>query len=215
MILENYGMTEALVTHRNPFSDKRRVGSIGIPVPNMDCKIVDTENGTEEMPPGTPGELIMKGPQIMKGYWKNEEETKRTLRNGWLYTGDIAMMDEQGYFYIVGRKKDLIIASGFNIYPIEVEEVLYQHPAIAEACVFGIPDAYRGESVKSGLVLKKGYSASEEEMIRWCKERLATYKVPRVIEFRQALPKTAVGKLLRSKLVEEEREKQDSQHSLF
>ncbi|MFC5587710.1 long-chain fatty acid--CoA ligase [Sporosarcina soli] len=211
MILENYGMTEALVTHRNPFSHKRKIGSIGIPLPNMDCKIVDLETGTEEMPPGTSGELIMKGPQVMKGYWKNEEETKRTIRDGWLYTGDIGMMDKDGYFFIVGRKKDLIIASGYNIYPVEVEEVLYQHPVVMEACVFGVPDSYRGETVKAVIVPKHGTSVTSKEMISWCKERLATYKVPRFVEFRESLPKTKVGKILRHQLVEEERIKQGSQ----
>jgi long-chain acyl-CoA synthetase len=208
-IVEGYGLSETSpVTHRNPIFGPRKPGSIGVPLPNTDCKIVDLETGTIELLPGEPGELIIKGPQVMKGYWNKPEETAMALRDGWLYTGDIATMDEDGYFYIVGRKKEMIIASGYNIYPIEVEEVIYQHPAVAEACVFGIPDPYRGETVKAAVVLKDGVHATEEELIDWCKERLAKYKVPRLVEFREQLPKSTVGKILRRKLVEEAVEKQ-------
>lgn len=207
-ICEGFGMSEtAPTTHRNPVVGQRKPGSIGVPCPSTDAKIMDSENGTMELPPGHTGELVIKGPQVMKGYWKNPEETSAALRDGWLYTGDIATMDEEGYFYIVGRKKDLIIASGFNIYPIEVENVIYQHPAVAEACVFGIPDPYRGETVKVAIVRKKGMSVTEEQIIEWCNERIARYKVPRLIEFREQLPKTTVGKILRRKLLEEEVEK--------
>jgi long-chain acyl-CoA synthetase len=207
-ISEGFGMSETSpTTHRNPVVGRRKPGSIGVPCPSTEAKIMDLENGTMELPPGHTGELVIKGPQVMKGYWKNPEETSVALRDGWLYTGDIATMDEEGYFYIVGRKKDLIIASGFNIYPIEIENVIYQHPAVAEACVFGIPDPYRGETVKVAIVLKKGMRVTEEQIIEWCNERIARYKVPRLIEFREQLPKTMVGKILRRKLLEEEVEK--------
>jgi long-chain acyl-CoA synthetase len=207
-ISEGFGMSETSpTTHRNPVVGQRKPGSIGVPCPSTEAKIMDLENETMELPPGHTGELVIKGPQVMKGYWKNPGETSVALRDGWLYTGDIATMDEEGYFYIVGRKKDLIIASGFNIYPIEIENVIYQHPAVAEACVFGIPDPYRGETVKVAIVLKKGMRVTEEQIIEWCNERIARYKVPRLIEFREQLPKTMVGKILRRKLLEEEVEK--------
>lgn len=207
-IFEGFGMSEtAPTTHRNPVSGKRKVGSIGVPYPNTDAKIMDIETGTREMPPGETGELVVKGPQIMKGYWKNPEETSVALRDGWLYTGDIATMDEEGYFFIVGRKKEMIIASGFNIYPVEVEDVLYQHPGIEEACVYGVPDSYSGESVRAAIVLKKGMHITEDEMIAWCTGKLAKYKVPRAIEFKEQLPKSTVGKILKRVLVEEEIER--------
>jgi long-chain acyl-CoA synthetase len=210
-IIEGYGLSEAApITHRNPIHGKRKPGSIGLPLPNTDSKVVDLETGTVEMPPGEPGELIIKGPQVMKGYWKKPEETAAVLRDGWLYTGDIATMDEEGYFYIVGRKKEMIIASGYNIYPIEVEEVIYQHPAVAEACVFGVPDPYRGETVMAVIVPKNEMPVTEKEIIEWCSARLAKYKVPRSVEFRDRMPKTAVGKILRRSLVEEVVEKQKS-----
>jgi long-chain acyl-CoA synthetase len=206
IIMEGYGLSESSpITHRNPIHGLRKPGSIGIPLSNTDAKIVDVETGMIEMPPGETGELIVKGPQVMKGYWKKTEETSFALRNGWLYTGDIATMDEDGYFYIVGRKKDMIIAGGYNIYPAEVEEILYQHPAIKEVCVFGVPDPYRGETVKAVIVSRE--ETKEQELIDWCRERMARYKVPRVIEFRDELPKTAVGKILRRELVEQERKK--------
>ncbi|MFS0553837.1 long-chain-fatty-acid--CoA ligase [Brevibacillus sp. 179-C9.3 HS] len=203
-ISEVYGLTESTtITLRNFMKGVRKPRSVGIPVPNSDVKIVDLETGRREMPIGEPGEILLKGPQIMKGYWKNPEETARVLRDGWLHTGDTGIMDEDGFLYIVGRKKEMIIAGGYNIYPNEVDEVLYQHPAIAEACTFGIPDAYRGETVKAAIVVKSGYSLTEEEIVEWCRERLARYKVPKHIEFRSQLPKSAVGKILRRSLVEE------------
>ncbi|SEN42732.1 long-chain-fatty-acid--CoA ligase [Lihuaxuella thermophila] len=207
-IMEGYGLSETSpTTHVNPVG-RRKVGSIGLPIPNTDCKIVDVETGMRELPPGEPGELVIKGPQVMKGYWKKPEETALVLKDGWFYTGDIAKMDDEGYFYIVGRKKEMIIAGGYNIYPIEIEEILYQHPAVGEACVYGVPDPYRGETVKAVIVPKKNTSLTEEEIADWCKERLAKYKVPRWIEFRSELPKSTVGKILRRKLLEEEQEKQ-------
>lgn len=207
-LVEGYGLTESSpVTHCNSIYGKRVAGSIGQPLPNTDIKIVDTELGTEEMPLGEVGELCVKGPQVMKGYWNMPEETARTLRDGWLYTGDMARMDEEGFTYIVDRKKDMVIAGGYNIYPREVEEVLYEHPKIKEAVVAGVPDAYRGETLKAYCVLKEGETATEKEIIDFCKQNLARYKVPKLIEFRDELPKTMVGKILRRVLVEEEKAK--------
>lgn len=204
-ISEGFGMSETSpTTHRNPVKGKRKIGSIGVPYPNTDAKIVDIETGKAELRNNQAGELIIKGPQVMKGYWGNLEETSMALREGWLYTGDIATMDEEGYFFIVGRKKELIIASGYNVYPIEVEEVIYQYPGVEEVCVFGIPDTYRGETVKAAIVLKKGESVTEQEIMKFCQNRLAKYKIPQAIEFRELLPKSAVGKILRRVLLEEE-----------
>ncbi|MDK2889301.1 MAG: long-chain acyl-CoA synthetase [Thermoanaerobacter sp.] len=204
-LVEGYGLSETSpVTHCNPLRGKRKVGSIGLPLPDTLCKIVDVETGERELPPGEAGELCIKGPQVMKGYWNMPEETAGTLRDGWVYTGDIARMDEEGYFYIVDRKKDMIVAGGFNIYPREVEEVLFEHPKVQEAVVAGIPDPYRGETVKAFVVLKQGQTATEEELIQYCRGKLAAYKVPRQVEFRDSLPKTIVGKVLRRYLREEE-----------
>lgn len=207
-LVEGYGLTESSpVTHANLLWDGERIkGSIGIPWPDTDAQIFSLETG-EPLPPGEIGELAVKGPQVMKGYWNRPEETEHTLRDGWLFTGDMAYMDEEGYFYIVDRKKDMIIASGFNIYPREVEEVLFEHPAIKEAAVVGVPDPYRGETVKAFIVLKDGASVTEKELDEFCRKHLAAYKVPRLYEFREELPKTMVGKVLRRKLVEEEKEK--------
>jgi long-chain acyl-CoA synthetase len=210
-LVEGYGLTEsAVATHCNPMYSKNIEGSIGLPMPDIDCKIVDVEAGTKEMPVGEIGELILKSPTVMKEYWNMPEETAIALREGWLYTGDIAKMDEDGYFYIVDRKKDMIIASGFNIYPREVEDVLYEHPKIQEAAVAGIPDPKRGETVKAWVVLKPGQTATVEEIREFCTDKLAKYKIPYHIEFRESLPKTMVGKVLRRALAEEE-EAQQSQ----
>ncbi|MDM5358303.1 long-chain fatty acid--CoA ligase [Peribacillus sp. ACCC06369] len=204
-ISEGFGMSETSPTsHRNPVTGQKKPGSIGVPYPNTDAKIVDLKTGIDELPTGEIGELLIKGPQVMKGYWKNSEETATALRDGWLYTGDIAKMDEDGYFYIVGRKKDMIIASGYNVYPNEVEDIIYEHPAVKETCVYGVPDTYRGEMVKAAIVLKKGKSVSEKEISEFCLQRLARFKVPRRFEFREQLPKSAVGKVLRRLLFEEE-----------
>lgn len=208
-LFEGYGLSEASpVTHFNPpFTGAGREGSIGVPVPSTDARIVDVETGENEMPVGEPGELIIKGPQVMKGYWQMAEETAKTLRNGWLYTGDMARMDEDGYFYIVDRKKDMIVASGYNVYPREIEEVLFEHPDVSEAVAVGVPDEYRGETVKAFVVKKSGSGVTEEEIIAFCKERLAPYKTPKTLEFRDELPKSTVGKLLRRVLADEERQK--------
>ena len=200
-ILEGYGLSEASpVTHRNPITGIQKPGSIGIPIPNTEAKIVDLETGNTSLPIGEVGELIVKGPQIMKGYWNIPDETSQVLRNGWLYTGDLAKMDEDGYFYIVGRKKEMIIASGYNVYPIEIEDVIYTHKKVLEAAVIGVPDSYRGETVKAFVVLKKDEQLEEEELIQYCREKLASYKVPRSVTFVEELPKTAVGKILKRAL---------------
>ncbi len=208
-LVEGYGLTEASpVTHCNPIYGKRVEGSIGLAFPSTYAKIVDLETGEKELPPGEIGELAVKGPQVMKGYWNRPEETEAVLRGEWLLTGDIAKMDEEGWVYILDRKKDMIIAGGFNIYPREVEEVLYTHPKVQEAAVVGVPDEYRGETVKAYVVLKEGETATAEEIISYCREHLARYKVPRLVEFRDELPKTFVGKVLRRVLAEEEKRAQ-------
>ena len=207
-LVEGFGLSEASpVTHANPVFGKNKIGTIGMPWPDTESKIMDLETGTKEMPMGEIGELIIRGPQVMKGYWNMPKETEIALRNGWLYTGDIAKMDEEGYFQIVDRKKDMIIAGGYNIYPRDVEEVLYQHPKVKEAVVAGIPDPYRGETVKAYIILKEGQTATPEEIIAFCKERIAKYKVPTAVEFRTQLPKTIIGKILRRMLVDEEKKK--------
>jgi long-chain acyl-CoA synthetase len=202
-LVEGYGLSEASpVTHCNPLTEKRRNGSIGFPLPDVEAIIVNQQTG-EPMPVGEIGELLVKGPNIMKGYWKREDETNAIFVNGWMHTGDIGKMDEDGYFYIIERAKDMIIAAGFNIYPREVEEVLFRYPDIAEAAVAGVPDAYRGETVAAFIVLKSGIAPSEETrqaIVAFCKRELAAYKVPRVIEFRETLPKSIIGKILRREL---------------
>lgn len=203
-ILEGYGLSEASPsTHCNPRFAKRKPGSVGIGFPSTDYKVVDLATGTEEVPVGELGELIIKGPQVMKGYWNMPEETAVTLRDGWLYTGDITRMDEDGFIYIVDRKKDMIIASGYNVYPRDIEEVIYEHPSVQEAVVIGVPDAYRGETVKAVIVLKAGKKATAEEIIAFCRKDMAAYKVPSLVEFREQLPKTNVGKILRRALRDE------------
>jgi long-chain acyl-CoA synthetase len=206
-IWEGYGLSEGAPATFNTYLRGSVGGSIGIPIPGTDVKIMDIETGEEEMPAGEPGELILKGPQVMRGYWLMPEETANTLRDGWLYTGDIARMDDDGYLYIVDRKKEVINASGFKVYPREVEEVLYEHPEVVEGVAVGVPDEYRGETVKVFVVKKEGSSLKEEDLIAHCKDNLAPYKVPQLVEFREELPKSAVGKLLKRVLADEEREK--------
>ncbi len=212
VIVEGYGLTEATpVTHINPFAGgKRKVGSIGVPISDTACRIVDLEDGTSDVPVGEPGELLIKGPQVMQGYCNRPGETEATLRDGWLYTGDIATMDTDGYFYIIDRKKDMIISGGYNVYPREVEEVFYEHPKVKEVCCIGIPHARWGESVKVFVVLKEGEAATQEDLADYCKSRLAKYKWPEEIEFRAELPKTNVGKVLRKALKSEESAKRAS-----
>ena len=204
-IVEGFGLTETSpVTHTNPLKGTRKIGSIGVPVPETDAKVVDLADGVTEMPTGTAGELIIKGPQVMKGYWNRPDATRDMIRDGWLYTGDIANVDPDGYFFIVGRKKDMIIAGGYNIYPDEVDRVLMGHPAVLEAATIGLPDQKRGETVKSFVVLKTGHAATNEEVIEYCRKELAAYKIPRQVEFRAELPKSAVLKILRRELREQE-----------
>lgn len=203
-LVEGYGLTEASpVTHVNPILGKIKPGSIGIPVPSTYAKVVDLETGTKEMPIGSEGELVVKGPQVMAGYYKNPEETAQVLRDGWLYTGDVAKMDEDSYFYIVDRKKDVIIVGGFNVYPREVEEILYQHPKVREAAAVGVKDEMHGEVVKAFVVLKEGETATEQEIKDFFQGKIAKFKIPRYVEFRQDLPKTLVGKILRRELRED------------
>lgn len=205
---EGYGLSESTsLGIANPILGLKKVGSIGIPFIDNDVRLVDVQEGKEDVLPGTPGEIIMKGPLIMKGYWNNPQETAGQLKDGWLYTGDVAVQDEDGYFFIVDRKKDMIIAGGFNIYPREIDEVLFQHPKVQEAVAVGIPDPYRGETVKAYIVLKPGVQATAEEIIAFCREKLAAYKVPKIVEFRESLPKSAIGKVLRKILRAEEEAK--------
>ncbi len=209
-MVEAYGLTETSPTACMDPIDHPRARSIGVPVPDTDLKIVDTDTGTKEMPVGEIGEIIIKGPQVMKGYYKMTTETANALRTGpdgqpgWFFSGDIGYMDEDGYFHITDRKKDMIIAGGYNIYPADVEAVLFEHPAVKEAAVVGVRDERRGESVKAFIVLKDGMTATEEEIIAFSRERLAAYKAPRIIEFRDDLPKSIIGKVLRRTLREEE-----------
>lgn len=203
-LIEGYGLTEASpVTHCNPLRGTRKNGTIGIPLPDTDARIVGPD-GLEPLPAGRLGELAVKGPQVMAGYWGKPEDTAAVLQEGWLRTGDLGTMDEDGFFTILDRAKDVIIAGGFNVYPREVEEALFEHPAVKEAVVLGVPDAYRGETVKAYIVLKDGWQASPMQLDRWCRDRLAAYKVPRSYEFRQELPTSIVGKVLRRKLKEED-----------
>ncbi|MEQ6375721.1 long-chain-fatty-acid--CoA ligase [Bacillaceae bacterium S4-13-58] len=210
-LVEGYGLTETSpVTHSNFLWDQRVNGSIGVPWPDTDAKIVQMDS-QEEVEVGEVGELIVRGPQVMKGYWNRPEETEMVLQDGWLRTGDLGYMNEDGYFFIVDRKKDIIIAGGYNIYPREVEEVLYEHEQVQEVVIAGIPDPYRGETVKAYVVPKEGEILNEGELDAFCRERLAAYKVPKIYEFRDELPKTAVGKILRRALIDEEKEKLDQQ----
>ena len=206
VIVEGFGLTESSpVTHINPYAGgKRKVGSIGVPISDTDCRIVDLNDGETEVPVGESGELLVKGPQVMKGYWNKPDETANTLKDGWLYTGDIAKMDEEGYFYIVDRKKDMVISGGYNVYPRDIEEVLYENPMVQEAAVIGIPHPTRGESIKVFVVLKEGKTATQESLIEYCSQKLARYKLPTEIEFRTELPKTNVGKILKKDLRTEE-----------
>lgn len=209
VIVEGFGLTESSpVTHINPFAGgERKAGSVGIPVSDTECKIVDLENPDIEIPVGEPGELLMKGPQIMKGYYNRPDATAETVQDGWLFTGDIATMDEDGYFYIVDRKKDMIISGGLNVYPREIDEVYYENPKVQEACCIGIPHEKRGEAGKVFIILKKGETATEEEMLEFCQDRLAKFKWPTEVEFRDELPKSTVGKILRKELRADELEK--------
>jgi long-chain acyl-CoA synthetase len=211
VLVEGYGLTESSpVTHCNPLDRSMKtvkVGSIGLPWPDTDAKIMDMETGEKEMELGETGELVVKGPQVMKGYWKMSEESAAVLRDGCLYTGDIGKMDEDGYFYITDRKKDLIKYKGYSVYPREIEDVLYEHPAVKLCAVVGKPDPVAGEIPKAFVVLKDGATATEEEIEKFVNEKVAPYKAIRELEFRRELPMTLVGKVLRRVLQEEEKSK--------
>jgi long-chain acyl-CoA synthetase len=208
-IVEGYGLTEASpVTHANPIFGRRKPGTIGLPWPDTDAKIMDVETGMNELPLGEAGELVVRGPQVMKGYWNKAEETATALRGGWLHTGDIAKMDQEGYFMIVDRIKDMIKTVGENVYPREIEEVLFTHPKVKDAVVIGLPhEEFMGEKIKAYIVLKEGQTATAAEIIEFCKVELSKFKVPKEVEFRDQLPKTLVGKVLRRVLRDEERAK--------
>jgi long-chain acyl-CoA synthetase len=204
-IVEGFGMSEASpVTHMNPLYGVRKTGSVGLPIPGTDSKTVNVEDGKTETARGEPGELAIRGPQIMRGYWNQPAQTANVLRDGWLYTGDLAVIDEDGYHRIVGRKKEMINVAGYKVFPDEVDDVLMSHTAVFETGTIGIPDEKRGERVKSFVVLKPGHQATEKELLAFCRENLAAYKVPKNIEFRTELPKTAALKILRRVLLEEE-----------
>ncbi|MEM1666508.1 MAG: long-chain fatty acid--CoA ligase [Nitrososphaerota archaeon] len=208
VLVEGYGLTECSPgTHTNPVDPSMKsvkIGSIGLPWPDVDARIVDLETGSKTLPPGEIGELVIKGPQVMLGYWKRPEETREVLRDGWLYTGDVAKMDEDGYFYIVDRKKDLIKHKGYSVYPREVEDVIYEHPAVKLCAVVGKPDPVAGEVPKAFVVLKDGAQLTADELINFLKERLEPYKLVREVEFRKELPLTSAGKVHRRLLREEE-----------
>ena len=208
---EVYGSTEnSPVVSVTPWGGKIKPGTVGCPVPDTDVKIVDIETGKKEMPAGEEGEIIIKGPQIMKGYYNKPEETEKVLKDGWFFSGDIGKFDEDGYLSIVDRKKDMIIAGGYNIYPVELDNILFDHPKILEACTIGVPDEYRGETVKAFIVPKKDEQLTKEEVISYCKKNMAAYKVPKQFEFVEELPKSAVGKILRRELRDMELAKKNS-----
>ncbi|MFA5284286.1 MAG: long-chain fatty acid--CoA ligase [Smithellaceae bacterium] len=210
IIYDVYGATEntAFAT-TTPWGGKVKIGTVGLPLPNTDIKIVDVETGTKELPVNEPGEICIKGPQVMTGYYKKPEETANTLKDGWFYTGDIGFFDEDGYLTISDRKKDVIVASGFNIFPKEIDEILFEHPNISEACCIGIPDEYRGETVKAFIVIKPGATVTKQEVTAFCKERMTGYKVPTEVEFIDELPKSAIGKIMRRELREIDKKKRE------
>ncbi len=206
-MIEGYGLTESTTAiMANPYHGLHKIGSIGIPFPDVDVKIVSIEDG-QERGSGELGEIVLRSPSVMLGYYHHPEETQRTIADGWLYTGDIGYMDQDGYFYITDRKKDLIIVGGFNVFPREIDELIYQHPKVKEGITIGIPDPHKGERIKVYIVLKEGEKATSEEFIAYFKERLTPYKVPSIVEFRQDLPKSMIGKILRRALREEEMKK--------
>ncbi|UCD97648.1 MAG: long-chain fatty acid--CoA ligase [Chloroflexota bacterium] len=207
VVFEGYGLSEApTASHCNPLLGENRTGSIGLPLPEVECRIVSLDDEITDLSTGEVGELVIKGPMVMKGYHNMPTETANTLRDGWLHTGDIARMDSDGYFYIVDRKKELIKPGGYQVWPREVEEVICDNPKVLEVGVAGVPDPYRGETVKAWIVVKPGETLTEEEIKAWCSEKLAKFKVPTLVEFRDELPKTTVGKILRRELVREHKE---------
>ena len=206
-LVEGYGLTEAPVTNCNPFNGLQKEGSFGVPMPGTSIEILSLDDGETVLPKGERGEICISGPQVMQGYWKREEATAKTIRNGRLHTGDVGYLDDDGYGFLVDRLKELIICSGYNVYPRTIEEALYEHPAIAEAAVCGIPDDYRGETVKAYIVRREGASLTESELLAFLKDRLSKIEMPKIVEFRGELPKSAVGKILKKELLREERER--------
>jgi long-chain acyl-CoA synthetase len=210
-LVEGYGMTEASpVTHANPLVGKRKAGSIGLPIPDTECRIVALDEPDREVTPGEPGELVIRGPQVMLGYHGHPDESAMTVRDGWLHTGDIATIDADGFFAIVDRLKEMIIVSGFNVYPTEIEDALHRYPKIQKVSVVGVPDEKTGEAVKAFVVLRPGETATADEIITFAREQLSGYRVPKQIEFRDSLPETMIGKVLRRVLLEEERAKSEA-----
>jgi long-chain acyl-CoA synthetase len=207
VVVEGYGLTESSpVTHVGPLGGENREGSIGLPLPGTEMKLVDPDTGKDVTNKKERGELCIRGPQVMKGYWNKADATRKTLKKGWLHTGDIATMDEDGYTYIVDRLKDMIITNGYNVYPRNVEEAIYQHPNVEECIVAGIPDDNRGEIVKAWIKCKDGRVLSVEDLKNFLKEHLSPMEIPRKYEFREEpLPKTMIGKLSRKDVVAEER----------
>ena len=205
ILVEGYGLSECSpVANITPLVEEdrekwRRFGSVGLPAPNTYERVVSLEDGRSDVPIGEQGELLIKGPQVMIGYWNRPEENKKVLENGWLHTGDIARIDKDGYVYIVDRKKDLIIAGGYNIYPREVEDVIYENPKVSQCAIIGVPDEHRGENVKA-IIVKKDDTLNEEEIVNFCRDRLAVYKIPKIVEFRESLPLTLVGKIDKKQL---------------
>jgi long-chain acyl-CoA synthetase len=211
-LVEGYGLSEApTATHCNPLNGETRTGSIGLPMPDVEARIISLDDGVTELKPGEVGELVIRSPNVMKGYHNMPTETANTLRGGWLYTGDIARIDEDGYFYIVDRKKELIKPGGYQVWPRDVEEAIAENPKVLEVGVAGVPDAYRGETVKAWVVVKPGQTLTEDEVKAWCKERLAPFKVPTSVEFLKEIPKTTVGKILRRELVRMDKEKKEKE----
>jgi long-chain acyl-CoA synthetase len=212
-VVEGYGLTESMMAAVvNPLHGPYKPGSVGTPLPDIEIRIADVMTGEGSLPPGEVGEVLMRAPQLMQGYWERQAETEETIRNGWLYTGDIGYLDEDGYLFIVDRKKDVIKPSGFQVWPREVEEVIASHPAVNEVGVGGVPDDYQGEAVKAWVVLQPGQQVKADEIRDYCRKKLTGYKVPKHIEFTDSLPKTMVGKVLRRELVEKEKSKQNKPH---
>ncbi|RMG87068.1 MAG: long-chain fatty acid--CoA ligase, partial [Chloroflexi bacterium] len=203
-LVEGYGLTEASpVTHANPLYGMRKVGSIGVPLPNTDARIVDLTTG-KDLEPGQIGELVIRGPQVMQGYWENDEDSESAIKDGWLYTGDVAVMDTDGYFQIISRKRDTILTGQYSVYPRDVEEILYENSKVLEAAVVGVGRVEEGQKVKAFVVPRKGTKLTKEELLELCRRRLEPYAVPWDIEFREELPKSFVGKVLRRLLIEED-----------
>jgi long-chain acyl-CoA synthetase len=207
-LIEGYGLTEAVTAVAcNPYRGQKKPGTIGIPFPDVEWKIMDLAEGRSQMPLGEAGEIVLRGPELMSGYWNRPDLTAQTIRDGWLYTGDIGVMDEDGYVTIVDRKKDLVIVSGFNVFPSEIDEVLHAHPKVAEGVAVGLPHPTKGEYLKAYVVPKAGQELAPEEVVAHCRAELSAYMVPKEVEIRSELPKSMIGKVLRRTLREEEEAK--------